>query len=213
MRTMLLGVIVRDITDPFFAGAIEAGSIEASRARLQHRARPRPRPSGRGDRPVARPRVAPLRRDRAARRHERSASADRGPARRPVPVVALWQGSRPDGIPSVSVDNRAGIVAVLDHLWALGHRRIGFAGGQAARRHPGARGGLRRVPDRSRRAAPRGLRPAHVATTPPAVGQRLAAMLGSAEPPTAVIASTDVLAIGCSTRPTSAGCGSPRTSR
>ena len=29
--TMLLGVIVRDITDPFFAGAIEAASLEANR--------------------------------------------------------------------------------------------------------------------------------------------------------------------------------------
>src|SRR5262249_2405921 len=31
MSTMLLGVIVREITDPFFAGAIEAVSIEANR--------------------------------------------------------------------------------------------------------------------------------------------------------------------------------------
>ncbi len=29
--TMLLGVIVRDITDPFFAAAIEAASLEANR--------------------------------------------------------------------------------------------------------------------------------------------------------------------------------------
>ena len=30
-RTMLLGVIVREITDPFFAGAVDAVSAEASR--------------------------------------------------------------------------------------------------------------------------------------------------------------------------------------
>ena len=39
--TMLLGAIVRDITDPFFAAAIDALSAQARDRRLQRRARPR----------------------------------------------------------------------------------------------------------------------------------------------------------------------------
>ena len=39
--TMLLGAIVRDITDPFFAGAIDALSLEARHRGLQRRARAR----------------------------------------------------------------------------------------------------------------------------------------------------------------------------
>ena len=78
-RTMLLGVIVRDITDPFFAAAIEAASHRGQPARLQRRARPCPRARRRGRRAVGHPRGAPLRRDHAVRRPARPAGAHRGP--------------------------------------------------------------------------------------------------------------------------------------
>ena len=78
--TMLLGAVVRDITDPFFAGAIEALSIEAM-ARgynvvLGH-AHGR---ADEGDGADDRPRDPPLRRDRPARRHAGPAAVARGPA-------------------------------------------------------------------------------------------------------------------------------------
>ena len=47
-----------------------------------------------------------------------------------VPVVALWQGSSPLEVPTVDVDNRAGIRAGLEHLVGLGHRRIAFVSGR-----------------------------------------------------------------------------------
>ena len=97
--TMLLGVIVRDITDPFFAGAIEAVTVEASR---------------RGYNVVlGHAHARPTRRSRCGRVLEaRHCDAivllgDMGDQPRLIedlagalPVVALWQGSRPtNGIP------------------------------------------------------------------------------------------------------------------
>jgi DNA-binding LacI/PurR family transcriptional regulator len=195
MRTMLLGVIVRDITDPFFAGAIEAGSIEASQRGynivLGHA-------HGRADEAIALWRVLEARHCDAIlllgdmSDQPRLIDDLRGAH---VPVVALWQGSRSDGIPSVSVDNRAGIVAVIDHLRALGHRRIGFAAGRS----------LGDIQEREEAYVeyltqlgepPRDGYRQHARNDPPGGGEALAAMLELPEPPTAVIAATDVLAIG-----------------
>jgi DNA-binding LacI/PurR family transcriptional regulator len=195
MRTMLLGVIVRDITDPFFAGAIEAASIEASTRGynivLGHA-------HGRADEAIALWRVLEARHCDAIvllgdmSDQPRLIDDLRGAH---VPVVALWQGSRADGILSVSVDNRLGITAVLDHLTGLGHRRIGFVAG-------------RRLGDILERedayvdylatsgiSSTDGYRQ-YAANDPTGGGAALAAMLDLTEPPTAVIASTDVLAIG-----------------
>ena len=194
MRTMLLGVIVRDITDPFFASAVEAASIEASRRGynivLGHA-------HARADEAIALWRVLEARHCDAIlllgdmsdqpRLIEDLRNAH-------IPVVALWQGSRSDGIPSVSVDNRAGITAVLDHLVTLGHQRIGFIAGRR----------LGDIQEREeayvdylapRSGAPPGYRQ-YASNDPTGGGQALAAMLELPEPPTAVIASTDVLAIG-----------------
>ena len=125
---MLLGVIVRDITDPFFAGAIEAASLEANRRGynvvLGHAHQS-------ADEAVALWGILEARhcdailflgdlRDRPELIEDLKDTS--------IPVVALWHGSRESGIPTVSVDNRAGMAAVVDHLVALGHRRIAFAG-------------------------------------------------------------------------------------
>jgi DNA-binding LacI/PurR family transcriptional regulator len=47
-----------------------------------------------------------------------------------TPVIALWHGSELEGVPTVNIDNRAGMVAALDHLVDLGHSRIAFIGGR-----------------------------------------------------------------------------------
>jgi DNA-binding LacI/PurR family transcriptional regulator len=195
MRTMLLGVIVRDITDPFFAGAIEAASIEASRRGynivLGHA-------HGRADEAIALWRVLEARHVDAIlllgdmSDQPRLIEDLRGAH---VPVVALWAGASSGSVPAVGVDNRAGITAVLDHLVGLGHQRIGFVAG-------------RRLGDILEREEAyvdyltrmTGPPPAgyiqYAANDPTGGGEALAAMLDLAEPPTAVIASTDVLAIG-----------------
>jgi DNA-binding LacI/PurR family transcriptional regulator len=195
MKTMLLGVIVRDITDPFFAAAIEAASIEASRRGynivLGHA-------HGRADEAIALWRVLEARHcDAIVLLGDMSDQPrlidDLRSAREPV--VALWAGSRSDGIPSVAVDNRAGITEVLDHLVDLGHRRIGFVAGRRLgdilEREDAYVDYMTRMgappPDGYRQYAP---------NDPPGGGNALAAMLELPEPPTAVVASTDVLAIG-----------------
>lgn len=195
MRTMLLGVIVREITDPFFAGAIEAVSMEASRhgynVVLGHA-------HGRADEAIAlwgvlearhcdailllgdmsdQPRVIDDLRDAA------------------VPVVALWQGSRSDGVASVGVDNRAGIVAVLDHLTGLGHRRIGFVAGRSLGDIQEREAAYVEYLEASGFPPPDGL-VQHAQNDPAGAAAALGVMLQLPEPPTAVIASTDVLAIG-----------------
>ncbi len=59
-KTMLLGIIVREISDPFFAYAVEAVSMRAREASLQRRARQRAQPGRRGDRAPRRARDPPL---------------------------------------------------------------------------------------------------------------------------------------------------------
>jgi len=193
--TMLLGAVVRDITDPFFAGAIEALSIEAN-ARgynvvLGHA-------QGRTDQALALTTVLETRhcdaivllgdmQDQPRLLADLSTSV--------VPVVALWQGSSLLEVPTVDVDNVAGVRDGLEHLAGLGHRRIAFVSG----RHLGD--------IREREAAfvdfmterfggvPAGyLRQAP--NTPSGGEGALGALLELPEPPSAIMTSTDTLAVG-----------------
>ena len=126
--TMLLGVIVRDITDPFFAGAIEAASLEANKRGynvvLGHAHES-------ADEAQALTGILEARhcdallflgdlQDRPELIEELQNTS--------IPVVAMWHGSRESGIPTVCVDNKSGTAAIVDHLVELGHERIGFAG-------------------------------------------------------------------------------------
>jgi DNA-binding LacI/PurR family transcriptional regulator len=195
LQTMLLGVIVREITDPFFSGAIEAVSIEASRRGynvvLGHA-------HGRADEAIALWGVLEARHCDAILLLGDMSDQPRlieDLQRAQVPVVALWQGSQPAGIASVSVDNRVGIRTVLDHLVGLGHRRIAFVAG-------------RRLGDILEReqayleyldelGEPRREGYLQYAPNDPTGGVvAMHALMGLPERPTAVIASTDVLAIG-----------------
>ena len=114
--TMLLGVIVRDITDPFFAGAIEATSLEANKRGynvvLGHAQQSAEEAEALTSILEARHCDALLflgdLRDRPGLIEELQNTS--------IPVVALWHGSRESGIPTVSVDNKSGIAAVVDHL-------------------------------------------------------------------------------------------------
>jgi DNA-binding LacI/PurR family transcriptional regulator len=193
--TMLLGVIVRDITDPFFAGAIEAASVAANEhgynVVLGHAHES-------ADEAVALAGILEARhcdgilflgdlRDRPGLIADIQSAT--------TPVVALWHGSRESGIPTVSVDNAVGIRAMVDHLVDLGHQRIAFAG-------------PRRLGDiNEREAAYRSSLDVHGIPRPDAYrletpntffGGRdaLDVLMELKQPPTAIIASTDVIAIG-----------------
>jgi DNA-binding LacI/PurR family transcriptional regulator len=194
--TMLLGVVVRDITDPFFGGAIEAVSLEASQRGynvvLGHAHQS-------ADEAQALTGILEARhcdallflgdlRDRPGLIEELQAIR--------IPVVALWHGSRESGIPTVSVDNRLGVAAMVDHLAGLGHECLAFTGP------------LGRLGDITERedafvasvaghtpVAGEGLRQ-DTTNTYAGGAEALHRLLDLPEPPTAIVGATDVIAMG-----------------
>jgi DNA-binding LacI/PurR family transcriptional regulator len=193
--TMLLGVIVRDITDPFFSGAIEAVTTAAS-ARgynvvLGHA-------HGRADEAIALRSVLETRHVDAilllgdTTDQPRLIEDLRGGH---VPVVALWQGTDAHGLPSVNVDNAWGIGRALDHLLALGHRQIAFIGGRPLGDIEERRVAYEERVRSEGLASPRGY-VQHVSNDPSGGSLALANLLALPDPPTAIVCSTDQLAIG-----------------
>jgi DNA-binding LacI/PurR family transcriptional regulator len=193
--TMLIGAVVRDFSDPFFAGAIEALAVEAM-ARgynivLGHA-------HGRVDEGIALTSVLETRHTDAIvmlgdmqdqprllddLRHSN------------VPVVATWQGTSPLEFPTVDVDERAGILAGLGHLIGLGHERIAFVSG----RLPGdnwqrQEAFIEFMGDRFG-----GLPDGYVQTVDNTLAggvTALKALLELDDPPSAVVTSTDLVAVG-----------------
>jgi DNA-binding LacI/PurR family transcriptional regulator len=194
-KTMLIGIIVREIADPFFAPAVEAVSV---RARERRHNVMLGSAHSRADDAIELHAVLETRhcdaiivlgdmRDQPRLLDDLAAAT--------VPVVALWQGGPLPGVVTVSVDNRAGVLAALDHLASLGHRRLGFIGGSA-------HGDVR-----ERRAAfvdglaemGLTLEPEHIvpAVTDPAAGaEAFRRLMAVPVPPTAIVTATDNLAIG-----------------
>lgn len=193
--TMLIGVIVRDITDPFFASAIEAASLEANKRGynvvLGHAQQS-------ADEAEALTGILEARhcdallflgdlRDRPGLIEELQNCS--------IPVVAMWHGSREAGIPTVSVDNRSGTMAVVDHLVALGHQRIAFAGpqrlGDITEREDAFVAAINGhgldLPSEYRQEAPNTYRGG---------AEALDRLMGLEAPPSAIVAPTDVIAIG-----------------
>jgi DNA-binding LacI/PurR family transcriptional regulator len=193
--TTLLGAIVRDITDVFFASAIDALAIEA-RARGYSLVLGTARAET--DEALALTAVLEARHCDAIvllgdLRDEPRLVEDLRRAR--IPVVALWHGSEAAPFLSVSVDNRAGIRDALDHLHDLGHRRVAFCGNEtlldvrerrAAFEERAAELGLDAGPELVR----------HADNTTAGGEAALLELLELADPPTAVLAATDVIAIG-----------------
>ncbi len=194
-RTMLLGVIVREITDPFFAMAIEALSTEALARGYNvvlgsaH---------SKADEAIALRAVLETRHCDAIlllgdMRDEPKFLDDLRASQ--TPVIALWHGSELEGVPTVNIDNRAGMVAALDHLVDHGHTRIAFVGGRplgdirerrtAYVEYLEGRGVS--VPDEYVQ---------NVSNDPSGGDAALRALLALDSPPTAVVCSTDHLATG-----------------
>jgi DNA-binding LacI/PurR family transcriptional regulator len=195
--TMLLGALVRDVTDLFFASAIEALSIEARKSGysvvLGH-AREQ------ADEALALAAVLEARQCDAIvllgdLRDEPRLIEDLRAAR--IPVVGLWHGSdeSSDGFRKVGVDNRFGIHAALGHLVALGHRRIALVRGPALGDMREREAAYDEYMDAHGTVPPPGY-VQHVPTTTAGGEVALGRLLALPEPPTAIVTSTDVLAIG-----------------
>jgi DNA-binding LacI/PurR family transcriptional regulator len=192
--TNLIGAVVRDFSDPFFAGAIETLVLESMahgyNVVLGHI-------HGRLDEAISLTSVLETR--------HTDAIVLLGDLQRPqlltdlknssVPVVALWQGTSPLVFPTADTDDRAGIWAGLGHLESLGHRRIAFVNAELP--------GEYRVREdayvdfmRDRfGAAP----PGYLERCPNTLAggdTALRRLLELPEPPTAVATSTDLVAVG-----------------
>lgn len=193
--TMLIGAVVRDFSDPFFAAAIEALAIEAM-ARgynvvLGHA-------HGRVDEGLALTAVLETRHCDAIvmlgdmQDQPRLLDDLRNTA---VPVVALWQGTSPIEFPTMNVDERGGIHAGLRHLVELGHERIAFASGLL----PGNNWSRQNAYVEFMTDRFGGVPDGYVQQTPNSLAggeEALHRMLDLSDPPTAVVTSTDLVAVG-----------------
>jgi DNA-binding LacI/PurR family transcriptional regulator len=193
--TNLIGAVVRDFSDPFFAEAIEA-LVTESMAHGYNVVLGHVHP--RLDEAIPLTSVLETRHTDAIvvlgdiRVHPQLLEDLRSSQ---VPVVALWQGTTPLGFPTADTDDRAGIQAGLDHLASLGHRRIAFVSAEL----PGdfwiresaytefMRERLGGVPDGYVERCPNTMAGGDAAV------RRLLAL---PDPPTAVATSTDLIAVG-----------------
>src|SRR5262245_4901132 len=193
--TNLLGAVVRDFSDPFFAGAIEAlvteSTLHGYNVVLGHA-------PGRGNGPVSLTTVLETRHTDAVillgdmQEHRQLLAELRGSF---VPVVALWPGTSPLEFPTADADDRAGIWAGLGHLESLGHRRIAFVSTELPGDYRVREDAyLDFMKDRFG-----GVPPGYLKRCPHTLAGGDAALrqlLELAEPPTAVATSTDLVAVG-----------------
>ncbi|NWG17327.1 MAG: LacI family DNA-binding transcriptional regulator [Chloroflexi bacterium] len=189
-QSYLLGVIVRDIADPFFARMISELSTGARalgyRLVLGHA-------QNDGDTVLTLGDLLDIRQTDGVivlgnLRDDDSSLEEL--FRRSHKVVTLCRA--PASRYSVGIDNRAGVRAIMDHLWALGHRRIAFidAGWQGdinERREAY----LAYLHERSRSAWIE-----REVNTPAGGSRAMQALIAAPERPTAVFASDDIVATG-----------------
>ncbi|MEV4345911.1 LacI family DNA-binding transcriptional regulator [Actinoplanes sp. NPDC049596] len=105
-----------------------------------------------------------------------------------MPAVTIARPDVPSGFPAVLVDDRPGIIAAVEHLAGLGHRRIAHVGGPAHFLHASIR---RRAWAEAAGEAP------YVEADFSAAGgaQATRDLLSSENPPTAIVYANDLMAI------------------
>ncbi|MEU7854315.1 LacI family DNA-binding transcriptional regulator [Nonomuraea sp. NPDC049141] len=194
--TNLIGAVVRDFSDLFFAGAIEALVVESMahgyNVVLGHV------PGRAGDEALSLTTVLETRHTDAVvllgdmQQHPRFLADLRNSI---VPVVALWPGTSPHEFPTVDADDRAGIRAGLRHLVSLGHKRIAYINAELPNEY------------RAREDAYLDFMRDRFGAVPPGYAERspstlaggdaaLRRLMDRPDPPTAIAASTDVVAVG-----------------
>jgi LacI family transcriptional regulator len=132
-------------------------------------------------------------------------------SRNHIPFVITWRSTRRTDLPAVSFDNYKAARAAVDHLVALGHRRIGMICGRTD------------VNDRAldrRRAFEETLAANGLEVDPALIFERsfefiegraaMQAMLANKRPPTAVFCANDIQAIGALYECRDAGMDIPR---
>jgi len=193
--TMLLGAVVRDFSDPFFAGALEALAAEAIAqgynivlGHVQGR-----QDEGLGLTALLEPRHCDAVLILGDMQDQPRLLADLRDAS--GPVVALWQGRSPVRFPTVDVDDRAGIAIGLEHLFQLGHERIAFVSARLPGDNPTREEAFVECMTARFGGVPDGYVQRCESTL--AGGEAgIKALLGLPEPPSAVACSNDLAAVG-----------------
>jgi DNA-binding LacI/PurR family transcriptional regulator len=208
-RTGLIGLIVRDINDPFFAIAIAAATAEARRhgysVVLGHA-------RSSAHEALALSEVLAMGQCEGAillgdLRDQAAFWMDA--AGRSMPFVGLWQGSREPHIPVVNVDNAAGMRLAVEHVHGLGHRRIAFVQGGRTGDGLERRDAFLKVARELGVCVPE----SHLVVVKnefAAAASAVEVLLLRANRPTAVLASTDVAAVGVLKAASRVGLGVPR---
>jgi DNA-binding LacI/PurR family transcriptional regulator len=207
--TALLGLIVRDIADPFFTAILKVIALEARR-RGYNLVLGDARSSAQEAQALTQ--VLEVRHCEAILLvgdlvDEPRLLADL--TRTNMALVALCQGARAPGLSTVNADSDHGARLALEHLYALGHRRIalldaGWIGDVEPRRNA-----YRQFVRERRLYSP----PSYQQVVPNEPGGGRTAcerLLSLREPPTAIFATTDVLAIGALNSAQAAGWNVPR---
>ncbi|HWL49973.1 MAG TPA: substrate-binding domain-containing protein, partial [Acidimicrobiia bacterium] len=112
-----------------------------------------------------------------------------------TPIIALWHGTELEGVPTVNIDNRAGMIAAVDHLIEKGHSRIAFIGGRPLGDIRERRTAFYEHLEERGIAAPEEY-VQNVINDPAGGDAGLRTLLALDTPPTAVVCSTDHLATG-----------------
>lgn len=113
-----------------------------------------------------------------------------------LPMVAWGQGVSVPGVCTINVDDAAGVTQMLEHLVALGHRRIAFAGVSAESGDYGARRRTFRGFMNQLAIEPADVLIQDVADDPSSGAAAVERLYQLEERPTAIFCGTDLLAIG-----------------
>ena len=192
--TRMLGVVVRDFTDPFFGpivGALQRLAAAEDYSLVM---------TGGGAEGLDAPDLLPLNKYRLdgiiLLGSDFLPTGLEQAIRRGVPVVRLGAGPDDDGVAQVCVDQAAGFAQLLAYLLPLGHRRIGYLGNDTpgnVRRETALKTAMAGAGVAVRAAAF-----AHAVVATPAALAETWRWLRSGRPaerPTALVVSDDVLAL------------------
>jgi DNA-binding LacI/PurR family transcriptional regulator len=191
-RTHLVGVLVSDLNNPFFADLV--AGIQARARSLRYRVLMNTGDRIQSQEDEAVETLLQLRVDGLILGSPMMESAQVVRASKEVPVVVVGRPARAASVDSVSDDDAAGALAVVRHCVSLGHRRIahidGGAGAGAEERRRGYEEAMRKLRLQKETVVGRG------AFTEAGGHQGARELLDRRPRPTAIFAANDLAAIG-----------------
>lgn len=188
----LLGLVISDITNPFFPELVKAFENEALRRGKEIALANTNYDASRTAACVQRL-IAERARGVAVMTSEMDDALIERLRRAQVPAVYFERGRADAYTANIGVDYSTGIRQAADHLWELGHRRFGFITSP-----PTLRSTRHRREIFERALAERGVRARIEVGDMRGEGGAVAArrLLSAAEPPTAIMAANDLMAFG-----------------